>query len=79
MIPLPIRIIISVAGAAMLLGSFVIRSSVDRGLEIRRDKPPSLQVDASAFTLRIIGAFVLAIGLLTWVAAYTAEKHVGIF
>jgi hypothetical protein len=79
MIPLPIRIIISVAGAAMLLGSFVIRSSVDRGLEIRRDKPPSLQVDAGAFTLRIIGAFVLMVGLLTWVAAYTAEKHVGIF
>jgi hypothetical protein len=79
MIPLPIRIIISVAGAAMLLGSFVIRSSVDRGLEIRQDKPPSLQVDAGAFTLRVIGAFVLMVGLLTWVAAYTAEKHVGIF
>jgi hypothetical protein len=79
MIPLPVRIIISVLGAGMLLGSFVIRSSVDRGLQIRKDQPPSLQVDAGAFTLRVIGAFVLAVGLLTWVVAYSAEKHVGIF
>ncbi len=79
MIPLPVRIIISLLGAGMLLGSFVIRSSVDRGLEIRKDRPPSLQVDAGAFTLRVLGAFVLAVGLLTWVVAYSAEKHVGIF
>jgi hypothetical protein len=79
MIPLPVRIVISVVGALMLLGSFVIRSSVDRGLEIRKDKPPSLQIDAGAFTLRILGAFILSIGLLTWVVAYSYEKHVGIF
>ncbi len=79
MIPLPVRVIVSLLGAAMLLGSFLIRSSVDRGLEIRHDKPPSLEVDAGTFVLRAIGAFVLAVGLLTWVISYSAETHKGIF
>jgi hypothetical protein len=79
MIPLPIRITISVLGAAMLLGSFVIRTSVDRGLEIRRDAPPSLSTDAGTFTIRVLGAFILGIGLLTWVAARSVQTHSGIF
>ncbi len=79
MIPLPVRVIVSLLGAAMLFGSFLIRSSVDRGLEIRRDKPPSLQIDAGAFTLRALGAFILAVGLLTWVVSYSADTHKGIF
>ena len=79
MIPVAVRIAISVLGAAMLAGSFAIRSSVDRGLAIRRDAPPPLQTDAGAFTLRILGAFVLMIGLLTWVVAYSVEKRTGIF
>ena len=79
MIPVAVRIAVSLLGAAMLAGSFVVRSSVDRGLEIRHDAPPGIQVDAAAFTLRILGAFVLMVGLLTWVAAYTGEHHTGIF
>ncbi len=79
MIPLPIRIAISALGAIMLLGSFAIRSSVDRGLEIRSDRPPALNVDAAAFTVRVLGAFVLGIGLLTWVAARSVETGRGIF
>ncbi len=79
MIPFPVRLIITLLGAAMLLGSFLIRSSVDRGLQIRSDNPPSLQVDAGAFTLRAIGAVILAVGLLTWVVDYSAEHHAGIF
>jgi hypothetical protein len=79
MIPLPIRITISLLGAAMLLGSFVIRTSVDRGLEIRRDTPPPLTIDAGAFALRVLGAFILGIGLLTWVAARSVQTHSGIF
>jgi hypothetical protein len=79
MIPLAVRIAISVLGAAMLLGSFAIKSSVDRGLAIHRDAPPPLGIDAGAFTLRILGAFVLMIGLLTWVIAYNLEKKTGIF
>jgi hypothetical protein len=79
MIPVAVRIVITVLGAAMLLGSFAIKSSVDRGLSIRRDAPPALGIDASAFTLRILGAFILMIGLLTWVAAYSVEKKTGIF
>jgi hypothetical protein len=79
MIPLPIRIAISLLGAGMLAGSFVIRSSVDRGLEIRRDAPPSLNIDAGVFTMRVLGAFVLGIGLLTWVVARSYETHTGIF
>jgi hypothetical protein len=78
-IPLPVRILIASLGAAMLLGSFLIRSSVDRGLEIRTDKPPSLQTDAGTFTLRAVGAMLLAVGLLTWVVSYSAETHKGIF
>lgn len=79
MIPLPVRLAIALLGAAMLLGSFLIRSSVDRGLEIRRDAPPGLQVDAGAFTLRAMGAVILAVGLLTWVIDYSATTHRGIF
>jgi hypothetical protein len=79
MIPLPVRIVIALLGAAMLGGSFLIRSSVDRGLEIRRDAPPSLEVDAGAFVLRVMGAVILGIGLLTWVINYSAETHKGIF
>ncbi len=79
MIPLQVRLAITLIGAAMLVGSFLIRSSVDRGLEIRSDAPPSLQIDAGAFTLRALGAFVLAIGLLTWVIDYSAVHHTGIF
>jgi hypothetical protein len=71
-------VIVTVIGAAMLLGSFLIRSSVDRGLEIRRDKPPSLQVDAGAFTLRALGALILAVGLLTWVINYSFTHHEGL-
>jgi hypothetical protein len=79
MIPLPVRIAIALVGAAMLGGSFLIKSSVDRGLEIRRDAPPSLEVDAGAFVLRVLGAVVLGIGLLRWVISYSAETHKGIF
>jgi hypothetical protein len=79
MIPFPVRLIIALLGAAMLGGSFLIRSSVDRGLEIRRDAPPSLQVDAGAFTLRAVGAVILAVGLLTWVINFSFEHHAGIF
>ena len=79
MIPFAVRLVITLLGAGMLLGSFLVRSSVDRGLQIRRDAPPPLTVDAGAFTLRVIGAVVLMAGLLTWVVNYTAEKHTGIF
>lgn len=79
MIPFPVRIIITLLGAGMMTASFVIRSSVDRGLQIRRDAPPALGVDAAAFTLRVVGAVILMAGLLTWVVNYTSEHHAGIF
>jgi hypothetical protein len=79
MIPLPIRITITAVGAIMMIASFVIRSSVDRGLEIRTDRPPALTTDAGAFSLRVAGAFILGIGLLTWVAARSIQTHTGIF
>jgi hypothetical protein len=79
MIPFAVRLAIALLGAAMLGGSFLIKSSVDRGLEIRHDAPPSLEVDAGAFVLRVLGAVVLGIGLLTWVISYSAETHKGIF
>jgi len=79
MVPLPVRIAISLLGAAMIAVSFVIRSSVDRGLEIRRDAPPSLTTDAGVFTMRVLGAFVLGAGLLTWVVARSQQTHSGIF
>jgi hypothetical protein len=79
MIPFAVRLAIALLGAAMLGCSFLIKSSVDRGLEIRRDAPPSLEVDAGAFVLRVMGAVILGIGLLTWVINYSAETHQGIF
>ncbi|GAC1310434.1 MAG: hypothetical protein NVS2B3_10180 [Vulcanimicrobiaceae bacterium] len=79
MIPFPVRLVITVLGAGMLLGSFAIKSSVDRGLRITRDAPPSLGIDAAAFTLRVVGAVVLMAGLLTWVVNYTNATRSGIF
>jgi len=79
MIPFPVRLIITLLGAGMMLGSFLIKSSVDRGLQIRRDAPPALGVDAAAFTLRVLGAVVLMAGLLTWVVNYTNATRTGIF
>jgi hypothetical protein len=79
MIPFPVRLIVTLLGAGLMLGSFGVRSSVDRGLQIRRDAPPSLGVDAAAFALRVLGAVILMAGLLTWVVNYTAERHTGIF
>lgn len=78
MTPLTVRLIVSLLGVGMMCGSFLVRSSVDRGLEIRRDAPPSLSIDAAAFTLRVLGAVILMAGLLTWVVDYTAQ-HSGIF
>ena len=79
MIPLALRLGLTLVGAAMFAGSFAIRSSVDRGLRITRDRGPSLQQDASAFGLRAIGAFLLIVGLLTWVVGYTVTNHAGLF
>jgi hypothetical protein len=79
MIPLAVRLLVTLLGAGMLLGSFFVRSSVDRGLQIRHDTPPALNVDAAAFTLRVIGAVILMAGLLTWVVNYSVEKQTGIF
>jgi hypothetical protein len=75
MIPLALKLALTILGAVMFAGSFFIRSSVDRGLAIRRDTGPNLQTDASAFGLRAIGAFLLVVGLLTWVVGYTAQNH----
>ena len=78
MIPLALRLVLTLGGAGMFLGSFAIRSSVDRGLRITHDKGPNLSTDMSAFGLRAVGAFLLMVGLLTWVVAYSAEHHSGI-
>jgi hypothetical protein len=75
MIPIPLKLALTLLGAAMFAGSFAIRSSVDRGLKISRDQGPNLQQDASAFGLRAIGAFLLVVGLLTWVVSYTLTNH----
>ena len=46
MIPLAVRLLVTLLGAGMLVGSFFVRSSVDRGLQIRHDTPPALDVIA---------------------------------
>ncbi len=75
MIPFALKLGLTVIGAGLFAGSFAIRSSVDRGLRITHDRGPSLQQDASAFGLRAIGAFLMIVGLLTWVVSYTLENH----
>jgi hypothetical protein len=79
MIPLPLRIAVAVIGFAAFAGSFAIRSSVDRGLRISSDRPPAIQVDALAISARALGAFVLVVGLLMWVANETMTHHSSIF
>ena len=78
MIPMALRLVLTLGGAGMFLGSFAIRSSVDRGLRITHDAAPNLTTDMSAFSLRAIGAFLVMVGLLTWVIAYSAEHHTGL-
>ena len=75
MIPLALKLALTILGAALFAGSFFIRTSVDRGLQITRDKGPNLQTDASAFGLRAIGAVLMIAGLLTWVVGYSVENH----
>lgn len=77
MIPLALKLALTLLGAVLFAGSFAIKSSVDRGLTITHDRGPSLQQDASAFGLRAIGAFLLIVGLLTWVVGYSVETHSG--
>ena len=78
MIPMALRLVLTLGGAVMFLGSFAIRTSVDRGLRITHDAGPKLATDMSAFSLRAIGAFLLMVGLLTWVIAYSGEHHTGL-
>jgi hypothetical protein len=52
---------------------------VDRGLRISSDRPPAIQVDALAISARALGAFVLVVGLLMWVANETMTHHSSIF
>ncbi len=75
MMPLPLRIGLTLVGLVLFVASFVVRTSVDRGLRITRDSGPSLARDASAFGLRALGAVILAAGLLTWVIAYSVEHR----
>ncbi len=77
MIPLALKLALTLLGAVLFAGSFAIRSSVDRGLKITRDKGPNLQQDASVFGLRAIGAFLMIVGLLTWVVGYSLENRGG--
>jgi len=78
-IPFAVRIAIVVIGGLMFVASFVIRSSVDRGTRITRDVGPKLNTDIGVFAMRALGAFVISIGLLTWVINYTKETGKGIF
>ncbi len=75
MIPLAVRVGVTLLGLGMFVASFVVRTSVDRGLRITRDAGPNLSQDAGAFTLRALGAVILAAGLLTWVIAYSFEHR----
>jgi hypothetical protein len=80
LIPIALKLALTILGAALFAGSFFIRTSVDRGLMITRDKGPDLQRDASAFGLRAIGAVLMIAGLLTWVVGYSiANRSAGLF
>lgn len=79
MIPLGVRTAITLVGVLLFAGSFVLKTSVDRGTRITHDVGPDLNADARAFTIRAMGAVIMMAGLLTWVVAFTAEHHTGIF
>jgi hypothetical protein len=78
-IPVPVRVAIVVVGFVLLAGSWLVGNTVDAGIVVGPPRPNMLGKDAATFSARIIGAFLIVLGLLTWVFAQTIEHHTPIF
>jgi hypothetical protein len=69
MIPIPVRLAMIGLGILLLGGSWLIGNSVDAGLTYGKMKPDPLAKDALTFSARIVGAFLIVLGLLIWVVS----------
>ncbi len=72
MVPVPIRIAVVVIGFVIFFASWAIKNSVDASSmpESSAGHAALLRRDALTLSMRVVGAFVIAVGLLMWVAAH---------
>jgi hypothetical protein len=80
MIPIWFRLTVAGIGLALFFGSWFIGNSVDATHTPDAGRRESaLLKDALTFGARVVGVFLLSIGLLMWVASENAEHHHGFF
>jgi hypothetical protein len=78
MTPVWFRLAVVGLGVVLFVGSWFIGNSVDASHN-PRDRESALLKDGLTFGARVVGVFLLSVGLLMWVAAENAEHHHGIF
>jgi hypothetical protein len=80
MIPLWLRLLVCGIGVALFIGSWFIGNSVDAThTPDASRRETALLKDGLTLGARVVGVFLLSIGLLMWVASENAEHHHGIF
>jgi hypothetical protein len=77
-IPLWLRLAVCGVGIALFLGSWFIGNTVDASHNTGR-REDALLKDGLTFGTRVIGVFLLCVGLLMWVAVENAQNHHGFF
>ncbi len=75
MIPIPVRFAIVAIGVVLLAGSWFIGNSVDAGLKYGNVRQDALTKDSLTFSARVIGAFLIVLGLLTWVIEQSVRQQ----
>jgi len=75
MIPIPVRFAIVGVGIVLLAGSWFIGNSVDAGLKYGPIRQDALTKDSITFSTRVIGAFLIVLGLLIWVVEQSARQQ----
>ncbi len=78
MIPIWLRLAVVCLGAILFFGSWFIGNTVDAS-HTPSPRESALTKDALTFGARVVGVFLVSVGLLMWVAVETAEHHHGIF
>ena len=78
MIPIWFRLAVVGLGIVIFLGSWFIGNSVDAS-HTPTNRESAILKDGLTFGARIVGVFLLSVGLLMWVASENAEHHHGIF
>jgi hypothetical protein len=79
-IPIWLRLVVAGIGVVLFFGSWFIGNTVDASHTPDSSRRESaLLKDGLTLGARVVGVFLLSIGLLMWVANENAEHHHGIF